>query len=282
MAKCFSRFSGEGQGQAFTRMHDFSTIQNTFLNALYNSMVKQAKNSIQYCQNLQNVQESIIANQQENVRWQNRMSFVSSREKSHMNGWLEQNVQKQDFGRNTSPETAKLISIKDQFKNKFNYEFDDKFGKTKPTVYPKLTHQQICDTLNRKIREAKNMEMNSNQITTMVCPNVEIRPSVIQAALPSKMSNGIVILNDLLTGIIRDESLHEHFRNRLNVAHPIRVLQIETSFLSISGHFPTSTFKEFAVGGHLIKDHTVRSNILVRLPKMVIFEVFGVNVSAKK
>ena len=57
----------------------------------------------------------------------------------------------------------------------------------------------------------------------MVCPNVEIRPSVIQAALPSKMSNGIVILNDLLTGIIRDESLHEHFRNRLNVADPIRV-----------------------------------------------------------
>ena len=192
-------------------MHGFSTIQNTFLNALYNSIIKQAKNSIQYCQNLQNVQESIIANRQKNERWQNATSFVSSQEKYQMNGWLEQNVQKPDFERNTSPKTAKLISIKDQFKNKFTYEFDDKFGKTKPKIDQKLTHQQICDTLNRKIREAKNMEMKSAQIrsnqinTTMVCPNVEIRLSVLPAALPSKMSNGIVILRIPL----KPESYHQ-------------------------------------------------------------------------
>ena len=129
------------------------------------------------------------------------------------------------------------------------------------TLKKTFSKQQILEVFKGRVSEgqhAQNLAIvnSSNQIKNkLFSPKVKIRSSVLPAALPLKMTNGVVILNDLLTGIVLDDYLCQHFRNRLNVKDPVIVLQIETSFLSLSGHFPTSTFKESAVVGHLIKDH---------------------------
>ena len=110
------------------------------------------------------------------------------------------------------------------------------------------------------LKDAKKQLLKFPETSGQISDSDSMQNLKIQSLSPkiyvSGSSNGIVVLNKLIKGVISNYNISKIFRNKIDVQEPIKILQIETSLLSLSGHFPKDALrKNIKDYGHLVKEN---------------------------